>query len=751
MATRRALPAIAPNLLERAAAHIAPRWAGRHYLQRQAVALAGGYTGGARGRAATRNWAPISQDANADIIPDLPALRERSRDLVRNAPLAGGAIATIVANVVGTGLSPRPAPDHVALGITPEAAQAWGEAALREFKLWGESTNADITRTLNIYGLQSLAFRSVMENGDCLAILTDKPAPGSPYTLAVQLVEADRICNPARSGDSASLMAGIEIDSDGAALAYHVANQHPYTYRTGSAALAWQRVAAAPTRTGRRNALLLIDKLRIGQVRGVPKLAPVIEPLKQLARYTEAELQAAVIAGMFAIFVKMDPEAFETLFDDDARASIVRNATTWDGTVDGGSTEGPGRAVNLLPGEEIDAQNPGRPNSEFDPFCQAILRQIGVGLELPFEVLIKHYTSSYSAARAALLEAWRFYRGRRDWLATAFCQPIYEALLEEAIAAGRVAAPGYFADPRIRKAYSTCQWIGDGPGSIDPAKEIAAAADRVALGISSRSEEKMAYDGGDWRATHRQLAEEQAARAADGLLPPPPAAPGASAQDDDPENDDTATDDDKAPGNTPPGNSPGRTPAKNGAGRSPSGNSLGPTAPRAPATRGPQRNASWAGIEHLAGVLGEQSRGALEAIASMGREAVAARQHAEALADRLEEHMARLNSALIDRVAEPVVLHSNVSLEQADIHLHQPAAAPVAMHTSFQYDGDGEIIGKTETPQPVAAAAPNNPASAVAPPPGPAGLAGETARAKPNSATITAAARARGAGPEVSP
>lgn len=650
-----------PNLLERAVAHIAPRWAGRHLLQRQAFALAGGYTGGSRGRAATRNWAPLSQDANADIIPDLPALRERSRDLVRNAPLAGGAIGTMVANVVGTGLSPRPAPDHVALGITPEAAQAWGEAALREFKLWGESCNADITRALNIYGLQGLAFRSTLENGDCLAILTDKPAPGSPYTLAVQLVEADRICNPDRGQDTATRMAGIEIDGDGATLAYHVANQHPYTYRTGSAALAWQRVPAAPTRTGRRNALMLMDKLRIGQVRGVPKLAPVIEPLKQLARYTEAELQAAVIAGMFAIFVKMDPEAFETLFDDDARASIVRNATTWDGTVDGGSTEGPGRAVNLLPGEEIDAQNPGRPNSEFDPFCQAILRQIGVGLELPFEVLIKHYTSSYSAARAALLEAWRFYRGRRDWLATAFCQPIYEALLEEAIAVGRLAAPGYFADPRLRKAYTTCQWIGDGPGSIDPAKEISAAKERVALGISSRSEEKMAYDGGDWRATHRQLAEEEAARKKDGLAVVPAPA-GATAAD--PENVDADDAEDGAPDDAP-------DPAENGA---------APANKRAPATARPGRRAlagagALTSLDNLAAVLGAQSRGALAAIEQMGREAIAAREHAEALADRLEEHMAHLNGALIDRVAEPVVLHSSVSLEQADIHLHHTCSA----------------------------------------------------------------------------
>ena len=50
----------------------------------------------------------------------------------------------------------------------------------------------------------------------------------------------------------------------------------------------------------------LFKTLRPGQSRGVPYLAPVIEPLKQLGRYTEAEIMAAVISGMFTVFVKSE-------------------------------------------------------------------------------------------------------------------------------------------------------------------------------------------------------------------------------------------------------------------------------------------------------------------------------------------------------------------------------------------------------------------------------------------------------------
>ena len=52
---------------------------------------------------------PLMAASDQVTLPDLPALRERSRDLIRNAPLATGAINTVVVtNVVGTGQSAIP-------------------------------------------------------------------------------------------------------------------------------------------------------------------------------------------------------------------------------------------------------------------------------------------------------------------------------------------------------------------------------------------------------------------------------------------------------------------------------------------------------------------------------------------------------------------------------------------------------------------------------------------------------------------
>lgn len=511
------------NFLDRAIAVVSPRRALRRMQSRAALAMLGGYNGASYSRPGLAGWAPRPADAESNINFDLPTLRARARDLVRNAPLAGGAISTMVTNVVGTGLSVQPAPLAEMLGMDDEAAEEWACATLHEFKLWAESTACDVTRTQNLYGLQSLVFRSALESGDVFALLPSISRPGQPYRIALQVIEADRVSNPQLVADTPKIAAGIEQDAYGAPDAYHICRAHPGTMIRRSD-VKWDRVPAFGAVSGRRNVLHLFDRRRPGQTRGVPVLAPVIEPLKQLQRYTDAELQAAVISGMFAVFVKMDPEAFQDMFDQDGKNAYLKGAMSWDGTINGGALEGPGKAINLLPGESVESSNPGRPNALFDPFCQAIIRQVGVALELPFEVLIKHFTASYSAARAALLDAWRFFRGRRDWLATNFCQPVYEAWLEEAVALGRVAAPGFFADPAIRRAWCCATWIGDGPGSIDPVKEVSAAADRIALGISTRAAESILHDGVDWRVKHRQLVIEDRAREADGLDDDEPAA-----------------------------------------------------------------------------------------------------------------------------------------------------------------------------------------------------------------------------------
>lgn len=512
MATRK--PAAPPqNLLDKAITYFAPRIAARRVVARQQLALAGGYTGARLDRAALAAWRTQAGSPDSDVIADLPMLRQRSRDLERNAPIAASVINTTAQHVIGTGLACNPQIDGGFLGLTEERATEWQIDTRRRFKAWAESADCDIARVQNFYGLQDLALRGTLASGDAFVLTPRVARANASAMLALQIIEADRVCNPNRMADTDTLTDGIEHSpTTGEAVTYHVANRHPGDMR--SKALEWTAVQARGASTGRRNMLHLYKQLRPGLRRGVPILAPVIEPLKQIARYTDAELQAAVTSGLFSVFVKMDPAAFENLFDEDAQNAVIQSGSKWSGALEAG------KAVNLLPGESIETSNPGRPNAQFDPFVQACVRQIGMAIGIPYEVLVMHYQSSYSAARGALLMAWRFFMGWRDWMATQMCQPVYELWLADEVAAGRIQAPGFFSDPVVRHAWCATQWVGDGPGSIDPGKEVAAAAERVALGISTLQAESILHDGVDWETKHRQSIKEAEARKEAGMPAP---------------------------------------------------------------------------------------------------------------------------------------------------------------------------------------------------------------------------------------
>jgi lambda family phage portal protein len=266
----------------------------------------------------------------------------------------------------------------------------------------------------------------------------------------------------------------------------------------------WEFYPFFGAETGRRRVLhVWNDKERPGQVRGAPYLAPILEPLVQISRYGGAELMAAVLSAMMTFFIERD------------REQIDENGNPIPFADDGAFRVGEGAVVDLAPGEKANMANPSRPNAQFDPFFMAVTKQIGAALELPVDELLLHYQSSYSAARAAMLQAWRFYTMRRWLLAQQFCQPVYALWLDLEVASGRMRLPGY-ADPMRRIAYSRALWIGPSRGSMDEEKEARAAKTRIEIGVSNEAIETAQMTGEDWEDVYEQRLEEVNRRKADG-------------------------------------------------------------------------------------------------------------------------------------------------------------------------------------------------------------------------------------------
>jgi lambda family phage portal protein len=381
-----------PTFADRVVEYFSPGSALRRLQARAMLGFAtGGYSGARTDRKALKEWEVRSGSADEVQIADLATLRARSRDLVRNAPIATGALGTWVTSTVGTGLVPHASIDRDLLGLSEDEADAWERQAERFWWAWAGSPACDITRRHDFQAIQDTAFRSQLESGDILVIRRYRERPGELLGLKVQLIEADRISNPNFQSDTDRLVGGVETNADGEPLRYHVADRHPDSgwYRGG---LVWTSVPAISS-SGERMALHVFRPERPSQSRGVPIFAPVIEPLKQVSRYTDAELMAAVISAFFTVFIK-------SLSEGEAGLGLA--------PIDEGDPNPPakseyklgeGAILDLAPGEDVEIANPSRPNDKFDPFMMSILRQVGVAIELPFELLIKHFTAVRRSSR----------------------------------------------------------------------------------------------------------------------------------------------------------------------------------------------------------------------------------------------------------------------------------------------------------------------------------------------------------------
>lgn len=493
---------VTANALDRVIGYFDPQRGLKRLHSRAVMAVAGSWLGASYSRRQTSQWKPWAWDADSDIVFDLAVLRSRSRDLVRSNPIARGSIETNLVNVVGTGLQLQARIDRDILTLSDEQADAWELKAELEWRLFSESREADCARILTVNEIANLVFRSTLESGDAFTLLPRFERGPTPYRLRLQVIEADRVSNESGRADSPQLTQGVEKDGNGAPVRYHIQDQHPgMMLPGGTRTRTWTQYEAFGERTGIPNILHHYRPTRPGQTRGVPYLAPVIEQLKMIDRYSEAELMAAVISAMFTVFIKTAT----------GEMPMPMQPTTETGaaSTDTDLKLASGAIVGLRPGEDIVTADPKRPNSSFDPFFLAITRQIGIALGIPYEVLIKHFTASYSAARAALLDAWKHFVTWREWLIGTFYQPVYEVFLYEAISSGRLAAPGFFADPLVRMAYSGALWIGPSPGQINPTDEASAAEKRIGLCLTTRAAETAALTGGDFETNMRQIRKEK--------------------------------------------------------------------------------------------------------------------------------------------------------------------------------------------------------------------------------------------------
>jgi lambda family phage portal protein len=455
-----------------------------------------------------------SGSPSEDIDQHNSTLRQRARMLYMAAPIATSAIRTNRTNVIGCGLKLKSRINRQILGLTQEQADAWEKKVEAEFELWASRKQAcDATGVNDFYALQQLTLMSWLMSGDAFVIIKRYPeTPLYPYSLRLHVIEADRVSTPTnllqpvynttegKAENGNRIFDGVEIDENGAIVAYYISNRYPNSI-INPADIKWTRVEAYGKLTGLPNILQIMDSERPEQYRGVSYLAQVIEPLLQMRRYTESELMAALVESFFTAFIKTESNPNDMPFNEVApQDQVSRDPNEYE--------MGPG-VINIMnPGEDVTFADPKRPSNGFDAFMRALCEQVGAALEIPADLLLKAFDASYSASRAALLEAWKAFKMRREWFTSDFCRPIYEIWMSEAVAKGRISAPGFFTDPIIRAAWLGSEWIGPSQGQLDPVKEITAEILAIGEGITTREQATVKLNGGHWDSNIEELARE---------------------------------------------------------------------------------------------------------------------------------------------------------------------------------------------------------------------------------------------------
>lgn len=476
-----------------------------------------GYSHGGASRSQT--WAEqydaSSYSAKSDIEANRKTLRERTRDLAMNAPIGAAAINVTRTNVVGAGLIPKPKIDYEFLGIPQEEAMTLQQKIKKEFDLWASGTFCDANDQHSFYELQQIAFADWLKNGEEFVLIKyEDETDYMPYQLRLRLIEADRVCTPGAMNaeyygydvlrkNGNRIMNGLELDKSGKVAAYWISSTFPGEFNS-TIRQTWSRVAKRGENTGNPNVLHVFNAERAEQYRGVPFLAPVIHTIKQMTRYTEAEVMAALIGAMFSVFITT-----ETGDDMGGFGGVDEDGTGDQQDEDADRIKlGTGTVSFLKNGEKVNVVESAHPGGSYPAFIESMAMQAGAALEIAPEVLLKKFSASFSASKGAINETWKAFKMRRKWFVTDFCQQVYELWFAEAVAKGRINAPGFFLDPMIAKAYTKASWNGTAQGFLNPVAEVNAAVTRIQNGLSTHEDECAAMNGSDFEDNIRTLRGE---------------------------------------------------------------------------------------------------------------------------------------------------------------------------------------------------------------------------------------------------
>lgn len=426
------------------------------------------YEGAGEGRRST-GWDAPDNGINSINTPALRNLRSRSRAAVRNDPYAYNVIDKRVSNLIGTGITPRPKTD---------------DEALRKFlqELWEDWVDeSDADERTDFYGQQALIARTVETSGECFVRLRPRSldeglaVPLQIQALAPEFVPHDKY-ETTKNGNI--IRAGIEFTPGGKREAYWMYLSHPRDASSLNAG--YNQLVRVPA----AQVLHIFEPVEPGQLRGVPRLSPVLKRLRSLDNYDDAVLFRQEVANLFAGFISRPAPDSGLVPRDPVTGQPL--SLDRDGFTPMVALE-PGTMQELGPGEEVEFSKPPDAGNNYPDFMRQQLMAAAAGTGTPYEILTGDMREVNDRALRVVLNE---FRRRLEQLQFSvyvhqLCRPVRAAWMDMAVLSGALVMDDY---AQRRRHYLRTRWVPQGWAYIQPVQDVQARRMEVQAGFASRSE-----------------------------------------------------------------------------------------------------------------------------------------------------------------------------------------------------------------------------------------------------------------------
>lgn len=425
------------NALDKFIAWVSPKSGLSRARARLALTQTRRYEAAASGRR-TDSWLAQGLSANSEIAVSLHTLRDRHRDLVKNNPWAARAVQAIVSNMIGYGITAK-------IKGTKKAQLLW--------KSWAESTECDADGRHDIYGLQALVQRTVVESGECfIRRRWRRVEDGLSVPMQLQVLEPDYldISRTEYLNGGGRIIQGVEFNAFGKRVAYWMYQDHPGDQITKT----FESVRVPASEVAH---IMRTD--RPGQVRGVPWGSAVMLTMRDLDDYEDAYLFRQKLANCtVGLIYDADPLQPGANSNQPIAESFE-----------------PGRYEFLPPGKDIKFNTP--PNAgDYGPYTKDVLLRVAAAYGITFQALTGDLSSvNFSSGRMGWLEMQRNIESWRwHYFIPQFCETI-AGWWEEAVELSY----------GIKTQSIAFQWMPPRREMIDPAKEIPPLIEAMRGGITS--------------------------------------------------------------------------------------------------------------------------------------------------------------------------------------------------------------------------------------------------------------------------